>query len=91
MISGLGPRSRQNQSQEARLGDFLVLAPEVEKISSRRLDLVTFWSWLQMSIKLVIRVDLMTFWYFVVVADELCTYKFWTYINIGVHMYLFML
>ena len=29
--------------------------------------------------------------FFVVVADELCTYKFWTYINIGVHMYLFML
>ena len=61
------------------------MAPEVEKISSRRLDVCLG------LIKLVIRVVLMTFWYFVVVADELCTYKFWTYINIGVHMYLFML
>ena len=37
--SGLGSTSRQNELQKARFKHFLALAPEVDKMSSRRLDL----------------------------------------------------
>ena len=38
---------RQNQSQETRFNDFLAMAPEDDKTSPTKLDLMTFWSWLQ--------------------------------------------
>ena len=38
-VSGFGSRSRQNELQKARFEHFLALAPEVDKMSSRRLDL----------------------------------------------------
>ena len=44
--SGLNPRGRQNESQEPRFHDFLALSPEVDKTSPRRLNLMTFCSWL---------------------------------------------
>ena len=50
-LSGHGSRSRQNQSQEARFDDFPAMAPEVDRTSPRRLDLMTFRPWLQKSTK----------------------------------------
>ena len=50
-LSGHGSRSRQNQSQEARFDDFPAMAPEVDKTSPRKLDLMTFRPWLQKSTK----------------------------------------
>ena len=49
--SGLSSRRRQTESQETQFNDFLFLAVEVEKTSLRRLDLMTFWPWLQTSTK----------------------------------------
>ena len=46
-LSGVGSRSRQNRSQKSRFDEFAILAPEVGKISSRSLDLMTFWPWSQ--------------------------------------------
>ena len=42
-LSGVATRRRENQSQEARFDDFPALAPEVDKTSPRRLDLMIFW------------------------------------------------
>ena len=39
MHSGLGSRSRQNEFQKGRFEHFQALAPEVDKMGSRRLDL----------------------------------------------------
>ena len=50
-LSGHGSRSRQNQSQEARFDDFPAMAPEVDKTSRRRLDLMIFEPWIQESTK----------------------------------------
>ena len=50
-LSGIGSRSRQNESQQARFDDCPDLAQEVGKTSIRRLDLVTFWLWFQKSRK----------------------------------------
>ena len=50
-ISGVGSSNRENQSQETRFDDFLALAPEVDKTNPRKLDLKTFWRWLQKSRK----------------------------------------
>ena len=50
-LSGLGSRSQQNQSQKSWFNDFLALASEVDKTKPRKLDLMTFWPWLQMSRK----------------------------------------
>ena len=50
-LFGMGSRSRQNQSQEARFDDFLALALEVDKTIPRRLDLMTFWPWLRKETK----------------------------------------
>ena len=50
-LSGLCFRSRQNDVQEARFEHFLAFAPEVDKMTSRRLDLSTFCHWLQKSTK----------------------------------------
>ena len=47
----LGTRRQQNQSQKSRFDDVLALAPEVDKINPRSPDLMTFWQWLQKSIK----------------------------------------
>ena len=46
-LAGLGYRSRQNPPQTSRFNDFLALAPGVDKIITRSLDLMTFWHWLQ--------------------------------------------
>ena len=50
-LSGHGSRSRQNQSQEARFDDFPAMAPEVDKTSPRKLDLMIFDPWIQESTK----------------------------------------
>ena len=50
-ISGVGSSNQENQSQETRFDDFLALAPEVDKTNPRKLDLKTFWRWLQKSRK----------------------------------------
>ena len=50
-LSGHGSRSRQNQFQEARFDDFPAMAPEVDKTSPRKLDLMAFRPWLQKSTK----------------------------------------
>ena len=42
---------RQNESQETRFNDFSALAQEVNKTNPKRLDLMIFWPWLQMSTK----------------------------------------
>ena len=44
--SGLNPRGRQNESQKPRFHDFLALSSEVDETSPRRLNLMTFCSWL---------------------------------------------
>ena len=51
MTSGLGSRSRENQSQETRFDDFLALLPKVDRTSPRRLDLMTFSPWFNKSSK----------------------------------------
>ena len=38
---------RQNEFKDAQFQYFLALAPEVDKMSSRKLDLSIFWLWLQ--------------------------------------------
>jgi hypothetical protein len=35
--------SQQNESQKSRCNDFLALAPKINKIKSRSLDLIAFW------------------------------------------------
>ena len=60
-LPGCGSRSRQNQSQEARFGNFVALVPEVDKTNSRMLDLMTSWPWLQKSTKAVPEVSI---WWF---------------------------
>ena len=49
-LSGLAPRSRQHHS---RFDEFLDLAPEIDKVSPRKFDLILFWPWLQKSTKSV--------------------------------------
>ena len=49
-LSALGSRSRQNELRNDRFEQFLPMAPEVNKMSSRMLDLSTFCPWLQKSI-----------------------------------------
>ena len=44
-FSGLGYRSRQNESHGVRFVHFLALASEVEKMRSRRSDSNIFWHW----------------------------------------------
>ena len=46
-----GSKCRRNRSQDARFDDFLVMAPNVDETDPRMLDLMIFWSWLQMSTK----------------------------------------
>jgi hypothetical protein len=49
-LSGLGSRSRQHDSQKFRFDDFddfLALAPEIDKISTRSLALMIIWPWPQ--------------------------------------------
>ena len=43
--------NQANQSQGTRFDDFLPLAPIIDKTNPRRLDLLTFLSWLQKSTK----------------------------------------
>ena len=50
-LVGLGSRSRPNRSQKCWFDDSLALAPEVDKIDPRNVDLMTFWHWLQKSTK----------------------------------------
>ena len=50
-LSGLGFRSRQNESRDAWFDDFPASDQEIDKTSPRRLDLMTFWPWLQKSRK----------------------------------------
>ena len=50
-LSNFGSRNRQNQSQEARFDEFLAMAPEVDKTSPRKLDLMIFEPWIQESTK----------------------------------------
>ena len=45
-LSGLGSGSRQNYTQKPRFDSFLALAPEIDKINTRSLNLMTFWPWL---------------------------------------------
>ena len=54
-LSGLASRRQQSQSQKSWFNDSLALAlaPEVNKISPRSFDLLTFWPWLQKSTKSV--------------------------------------
>ena len=49
-LPDLGNR-RQNEFKDAQFQYFLALAPEVDKMSSRSLDLSIFWLWLQKSTK----------------------------------------
>ena len=46
-------RSRQNHPQKSRFENFLALAPEVDKISTRNHDVMAFWPWLRKPTKSV--------------------------------------
>ena len=46
-LSGIDRRSRHNQSHKSRFDDFLASAPEVDKITSGKPDLMKFWPWRQ--------------------------------------------
>ena len=50
-FSGIGPRSREKQSQKSRFDTFLTLATEIEKINPRSPDSMTFQPWLKKSTK----------------------------------------
>ena len=42
---------KQNESQENRFDAFLAVAPEIDRMSPRRFDLMTFQHWLKKSTK----------------------------------------
>ena len=50
-LSGPGSRSQEKHTLEHWFHDFLALAPEVNKITTWNSDFMTFWPWLQKSIK----------------------------------------